>query len=237
MTVDGLSTPVFENLYCMFIGKPISRVHARLQALPSLYTIERIANFARSIPPGIDPDYAAFISIMNSFPIADLIAAYRQIFPDPVQYPHPDPDRQVLPAADYQRFSDYVYSFPMDGGGGPSSSSSAPSPLPSSSNADATIVLNEYRMQMLAHLWREPLLPIGAVTQPFLDYMTHVNGDGHFADVGSFIRAYRVHTMINLTQSPVSDAAVDLIHGLLRENPADRLTIAQVRAHAWMTDP
>lgn len=211
-------------------------IHARQQEFPKLYSKQGLSIFSQSIPSGIKQEYAAFVDIMNSFPIVDLIAAYRQIFPDPVQYPHPDPDRQVLPAADYQRFSEYVYSFPV---GGPSSSSSAPSPLPSSSSADATIVLNEYRMQMLAHLWREPqaLSPIGAVTRPFVDYMTHVDGVGHFADVGSFIRSYRVHTMINLTQSPVSDAAVDLIHGLLQENPEKRLTIAQVRAHAWMTDP
>ena len=228
----------------MLTGYPISSIHARQLALPYLYTNDGVADFSQSNLPFIDEDYAAFVDIMNSFPIVYPIAAYRQIFPDPVQYPHPDLDRQVLPAADYQRFSEYVYSFPVGGGGGgggpsSSSSSSAPSPLPSSSSADATTVLNEYRMQMLAHLWRETqaLSPIGAVTRPFLAYMTHVDGVGHFADVGSFIRSYRVHTMINLTQSPVSDAAVDLIHGLLQEDPANRLTIAQVRAHAWMTDP
>ena len=199
----------------------MSLIHARQLALPYLYTMDGIADFAQSDPTGIEPEYAEFIQRVNSLPIGDLIAAYRQIFPDPVRYPHPDLDRQVLPAADYQQFTDYVYSLPVVGGRPP---------------APSEIVLNEYRMQMLAHLWRQQQQPLGVVTQPFLEYMTYVND--YYADVGSFIRAYRVHAMVNLTQTPVSDAAVDLLHSLLKENPEERLTIAQVRAHPWMmTEP
>eukprot|EP01036_Dinobryon_divergens_P038062 gene38062-49902_t len=64
-------------------GCPISRIHARQLALPYLYTNDGVADFSQSIPPFINEDYAAFIGTMNSFPIVDLIAAYRQIFPDP----------------------------------------------------------------------------------------------------------------------------------------------------------
>ena len=176
-------------------------------------------------------DYAAFINPINSFSIVELLAAYREIFPAPLPFPHPDPERQVLPAADYERFTEYVYhTFPLADPRQP--------PPASSSSAEPAIVLNEYRMQVLAHLWgwEPPLVPAGAVTQKFIDHMMNDINEP-YADLGVFIREYRVHVMVNLTQpwtTSLTGDAIDLIHNLLQADPARRLTIAQVRAHPWM---
>merc|ERR1712194_919376 len=39
---------------------------------------------------------------------------------------------------------------------------------------------------------------------------------------------------LNSAEKPVSDEAIDLLQGLLRADPTKRLTLAQVKEHAWM---
>ncbi len=226
--IDNIAKMFLYIFFCLYAGRPLSILHVRQIVLPELYTERLVAELAQCLV-GPNAEYAAFIHRVNDLPICDLVAAYRQIFPAPLPFPHPEPQRQVLTDADYRLFSAYVYSFPA---GGP-----APPPRPSSSSAAPELVLNEYRMQMLAHLWRlegDLPPPVGDVTLPFLSYLSYVNG--YSADLTVLINDYRVHKMVNLTRDPVSATAVDLIHNILRETPEDRFTIAQVRAHPWMTE-
>ena len=50
----------------------------------------------------------------------------------------------------------------------------------------------------------------------------------------NLIAQNRLQDLVDHWQLPISPAAVDLMQRLLRRNPAERLSIAQIRAHPWM---